>query len=124
MDEIYKIYGIRNCDQNIKLLDILEEAEVEFEFFDFRDYPPSAEQLQLWGEFEGDDFPINYRSSLFKKNKKKFDKLSDADKVAWLQEHYHCLTRPIIEDGQGDILSIGGRPERLAVKVFKLEKDY
>ena len=82
MEELYNIYGIRNCEQNEKLLDILEDAEVDFEFFDFRDFPPSEEQLRQWGEFESDNFPINYRSSLFKKNKKKFDKMSDVDRVA------------------------------------------
>ena len=124
MEDLYNIYGIRNCEQNEKLLDILEEAEVEFEFFDFRDFPPTEEQLREWGEFESDDFPINYRSSLFKKNKKKFDKMNDGDKVVWLQQHYHCLIRPIITNDQGDILSIGGRPERLAKTVFNLVKDY
>ncbi|EQC50516.1 ArsC/Spx/MgsR family protein [Bacteriovorax sp. DB6_IX] len=127
MEEFYKIYGIRNCEQNEKLLEILDEAEVEYEFFDFRDYPPSEEQLEQWGEFEGEEYPINYRSSLFKKNKKKFDKLSDQQKVVWLQQHYHCLLRPVIiqesEDSQ-EILAVGGRPERLAQKAFKLIKGF
>jgi len=124
MDEKYYIYGVRNCEQNDKLIEILDEVEIEYEFFDFRDFPPTAEQLKDWGEFEEEDFPINFRSNLFKKNKKKFDKMDEEKKILWLQEHYHCLNRPIITTEQGEILSVGGRPERIAKTVFKLIKGF
>ena len=66
----YYIYGVKNDDQITKLTDILDECEIEYEFRDFRDFPPTVEQLQRWGEFEGEDLPMNLRSNFFKKNKR------------------------------------------------------
>ncbi len=123
MEEKFIIFGIQNDELNQKLLGILEDAEVNFEFRDYRNFPPTPQQLSRWAEFEGEDFPINGRSSFFKKNKKHFIKLDDAEKYQWLSKNYHAILKPIIEDDSENVLSIGGRPERLAVQVFNLEKD-
>jgi len=123
METSYKIYGVKNDEQIAKLLEILEDCEIEFDFFDYRDCPPTNEQIINWAEFEGDDFPINLRSTFFKKNKKHFVKLSHDDKCSWLRKNYICLLRPVIENEENEILSIGGRPEKLASKIFGLEKD-
>lgn len=116
----YIIWGVGNDDQIGKLIDILNEFEIEVEFRDFRDHPPEFEDLQKWGEFEGEEFPINLRSTFFKKNKKNYDKLNTAKKAEWLARNYHVISRPIIEDTNGEVLSIGGRPERLLKTVFNL----
>jgi arsenate reductase-like glutaredoxin family protein len=123
MEENYKIFGVKNDDQISKLLEILDECEVQYDFIDFRDMPPSDEELIKWAEYENDDYPINARSSFFKKNKKFFNKLPENERFNWLRTNYICLSRPIIESEDGEILSIGGRPEKIATKVFSLTKD-
>lgn len=117
----YIIWGVGNDDQLVKLKAILEEFEVDFEFRDFRDYPPSVDDLLKWGEHEGEEFPLNPRSTFVKKNRKNFDKLTTAKKAEWLARNYQAISRPIIEDGDGEVLSIGGRPERLLKTVFNLD---
>lgn len=114
----FKIFGVKNDELITKLIEILDFHEVEYEFLDFRDCPPSDEQLYKWGEFEGVELPTNPRNSLFKRNKKKFDLLENPKKADWIRQNYHVIIRPIIENDAGEVLSIGGRPERLAKTVF------
>jgi arsenate reductase (glutaredoxin) len=116
----YKIFGVKNDELITKLLEILEYSEIDFEFVDFRDCPPTDEQLLKWGEFEGIEFPINPRNSLFKRNKKKFSVLTNTKKADWIRENYHVILRPIIENESEEILSIGGRPERISKSIFGL----
>ncbi len=123
MEETYNIYGVKNDDQIGKLLEILDECEVEYNFFDFREFQAEDFQIKNWAEFEGVEYPINLRSTFFKKNKKHFVKLSENDKYSWLRKNYICLLRPVIESKDGVILSIGGRPEKLAKKIFNLTTD-
>jgi arsenate reductase len=117
----YLIYGMKNDDQITKLLDVLEQCEIEFDFFDYRETPPTNEQLIKWAEFEGEDLPINTRSTFFKKNTKEFNKLTEIQKFDWLRKNHLLIHRPIIEDEEGNVLSVGGRPERIAKTVFNIE---
>jgi arsenate reductase-like glutaredoxin family protein len=114
----YKIYGVKNDAEIEKLLEILELHEVSFEFLDFRDFPPTNEQLLKWGEFDGTEFPINERSTFVKKNRKIFNGLTANEKFEWLRKHHQILIRPIIENEAEEVISIGGRPERLMKVVF------
>lgn len=123
MEAQFQIYSVKNDPETQKLLDILDQCEVPYVFRDFRDYPPQSDQIEKWAEYEGSQYPINLRSTFFKKNKKNFDRLSDSQKKDWLSKNYIALLRPIIEDDNGTVLSIGGRPERLAKIVFGLEKE-
>ena len=50
--ESFHIYGVGNDETILKLRDILDQAEVEHEFFDFKDFPPTTEQLEKWAEYE------------------------------------------------------------------------
>lgn len=113
-----RIFGVKNDELISKLLEILDFHEVEYEFLDFRDNPPSDELLYKWGDFEGVELPTNQRNSLFKRNKKKFNLLDNPKKTDWIRQNYHVIIRPIIENKNGEVLSIGGRPERVARTVF------
>lgn len=123
MDGIYKIYGVKNCEIIEKLIEILDDAEVDYIFHDFRDHTPTEEQIEEWAEFLGDEYPINYRSPFYKKNKKHFDRFNEAQKISWIQQNYRVIMRPIIYDEFDELSAIGGRPERLAKQVFGLVKD-
>lgn len=118
---IYKIYGMKNDDQITKLLEVLDMCEISYDFFDFREFPPTNEQFLKWAEFEGEDLPINTRSTFFKKNQKEYSKLSEIQRFDWLRKNHLLIHRPIIEDEDGTVLSVGGRPERIAKVVFHIE---
>lgn len=121
MRDVFKIYGVKNDDQIQKLLDFLTLAEVPFEFLDFRDNPPTDEQLISWAEYENMDYILNTKSRSFKEGEKKFNSLkTDKEKFDWIRKNYHLIIRPIIENEAGEILSIGGRPERVAKVVFNI----
>ena len=109
----YNIFSVKNDPISDRLVEIFEFHSVDFAFFDFRDFPPTDEQMKAWAEFESDDYPINYRNTLFKKNERWFKKAEEGKKYDWLREHYHVLNRPVVEDRDGKVLTIGGRPERI-----------
>lgn len=113
MAEHLNIYSIKNDPETDKLLQILEEHEVPMTFFDHRDHPPEDEQILKWAEFMGQDYPFDGRSTLWKKSERMFMRLEQEDRLIWIRKHYHIIKRPIIEDENGEILAIGGRPERL-----------
>jgi arsenate reductase-like glutaredoxin family protein len=117
----YNIFGISIDPQDNQLFDFFKHYNLDCVFFDYRDYPPSDEQLKKWAEYLDEEFPINFRNTLYKKSEKRFNSLTLAQKYDWLREHYHVLERPIIENFDGEVLSIGGRPERVFEKVTRDE---
>ncbi|EQC47885.1 arsenate reductase family protein [Bacteriovorax sp. Seq25_V] len=122
-EELHIIYGVKNDPLIMKLIDILEEAEVNFEFKDFRDHRPTPEQLMQWADFMEEEFPLNYRSTFVKKNKKIFDKLPSPKQYQWIIDNYQAIERPIILNEEGEIVWAGGRPERIAKVLFNLVQD-
>lgn len=118
----FKIYGAKNDEViTLRLLEILDLYEVPYEFIDFKEFPPTDEQLIKWGEHEGMELPINERSTFFKNNKRHYVKMTDAEKRDWLRKNNHLIIRPIIENEEEEILMMGGRPERIVKVVWDLE---
>lgn len=118
----YKIYGAKNDEAiTLRLLEILDTYEVPYEFFDFKEFPPTDEQLLKWAEHEGMELPINERSTFFKNNKRHFVKMTDTEKRDWLRKNNHLIIRPIIENEEEEILMMGGRPERIVKVVWELD---
>ena len=122
-EEHHIVYGVKNDPLVSKLIDILEEAEVNFEFRDFRDHRPTREQLTQWAAFMEEPFPLNYRSTFVKKNRKYFDKFTESKQYQWISENYQSIERLIILNSKNEVLWIGGRPERIAKVVFNLVQD-
>lgn len=117
-----KIYGAKNDEViTMRLIEILDTYQVPYEFYDFKDFPPTDEQLLKWGEHEGLALPINERSTFYKNNKRIYTKLSDQEKRDWLRKNNHLIIRPIIENEEDEILMMGGRPERIVKVVWGLE---
>ena len=109
----FKMFGVAFdpiCD---RLRELFKTFEVPFHFSDMRLVPPSDEHLKRWAEFLGDEYPINLRSTLFKKSEKRFYQLEHRLRLEWLREHYHVIQRPIIETANGEVFMIGGRPETI-----------
>ncbi len=109
----FNIFGIKNDPVAIALIELLDHHNIDYKFFDYRDFPPSDEQLKRFADFDESDYPINLRSNLYKKNEKKFIQLTESARYNWLREHYHVLHRPIVENREEVVLAVGGRAERI-----------
>ncbi len=107
------VYGIKNDIEMEKLLQVFADFEVPHTFYDYRDYPPTDEQLAKWAEHMGQEFPVNGRSTLWKKSERMFLRLDATGRMEWLRKHYHVLERPIIEDQDFNVVAMGSRPERI-----------
>jgi arsenate reductase-like glutaredoxin family protein len=109
----FNIYGIKNDPIAFRLIETLDFNQLDYIFFDLRDFPPTDEQIAKWAEYLEEEYPINTKSTLFKKNEKRFLKLSLIERLDWLRLHYHVIERPIVEDKEGQVITIGGRPETI-----------
>lgn len=111
-----KVYGIESCDKIRKLFALFDEHEIEYQFVDLRKNPPTEEQITAWEEFAG-DMPINRRGTTYKSFKKKFDSATRPEQVKMMLQSVACFERPIIER-DGEVIAVGGRPERLLFELF------
>lgn len=109
---MFKIYGIYNCDKIKKIKELLEREEIEFEYIDYKNFTPSVEKIQEWGDFYG-ELPVNKRGTVYKKIKKQYETSEYDDQVNLMIKNKSCILRPIVESTSGEILAIGGRPERI-----------
>jgi arsenate reductase-like glutaredoxin family protein len=121
MAEHLNIFGIGNDPEMVKLLEVLNDFEVPHTFFDYRDHPPTDEQLKKWADYMNQDFPNNGRSTLFKKSERLFLKLTTMEQNDWLRKHYQVIERPIVEDENFEILIVGARPERILKELCNIK---
>jgi len=113
MAEHLHVWGLKHEDQMDKLLQVFADYDVPHTFHDYRDDQPTDEQFQKWAEYLNQDFPVNLRSTLWKKSERMFLRLTHSERMEWLRKHYHVLERPIVEDENFEVLMTGARPERI-----------
>ena len=73
MNDIVKIYGIKNCDTVKKALKFLTSISMSYEFIDYRENPISENLFERMHQAVGFELLINKRSITFRS-------LSDSDK--------------------------------------------
>lgn len=110
------LYGIKSCEKIRKFFNLFEKFGVEFTFVDLLKTPPSREKVSEWTEFYG-ELPINTRGASYKKIKKFFDKYDEKKKLDTALKNVALFERPILEH-QGEVVCIGGRPERIFKELF------
>jgi arsenate reductase-like glutaredoxin family protein len=113
MAEHLHIWALKHEDQMDKLIQVFTDFEVPFTFHDYRDDQPEDDRLMRWAEYLQQDYPVNGRSTLWKKSERMFMRLEPAERMNWLRKHYHVLERPIVEDENFEVLLTGARPERI-----------
>lgn len=113
MAEHLHIWALKHEDQMDKLIQVFNDFEVPFTFHDYRDDQPEDDRLMRWAEYLQQDYPVNGRSTLWKKSERMFMRLEPAERMNWLRKHYHVLERPIVEDENFEVLMTGARPERI-----------
>ena len=91
-----KVYGIKNCDTVKKALKFLNEAELEYEFIDFKKVSPTTADIKRWKKAFG-DLPVNKRGTTFRKFKDQWEEASETQRINLLVENSSAIKRPVLE---------------------------
>lgn len=92
---MYKLYGIANCKTVKNARNFLEKKKISFEFIDFKKYTPTDKDIKAWANVFG-GLPVNKSGLTYKKHKDTFEKLSEAQKLKFIQENTSMIKRPIL----------------------------
>ena len=95
---MYKIFGINNCNTVKKAINHLDNAEIKYEFINFKKTPPTKEQLKTWKDAFG-DWPVNKKGPTYRKIKEDFEGANAATKYKMLMETTSAIKRPILMKG-------------------------
>ena len=93
------IYGIKNCDSVKKAMKYFKNAELEYDFVDFKLTPVDDEKISFWLKHQNIDTLFNARSTTYRNLKLKELGLSDEEKAEWLAKENLLIKRPVIEHG-------------------------
>lgn len=94
----YKMYGIPNCDTVKKARVALEKKKIDYDFVDFKETPPTAEDLKRWENFFG-ELPANKKGPTFRKIKDEFEAATPKQQLELLLDNTSAIKRPILESG-------------------------
>jgi arsenate reductase (glutaredoxin) len=94
-----KIYGIPNCGSVKKAFSWLSENGIKFQFYDFKNEPPTIAKITAWLEVQPMEILLNKKSTAWKGltlvAQKKTSKKEDAIKI--MQATSNLIKRPVIE---------------------------
>lgn len=93
-----KIWGIKNCNSVKKALDFLDLKGIEYEFIDYKKFPPQENFLRKWIKQVGIEVVFNAKSATYKKLGLQEQILSDEEKIALMKQNPTLIKRPILED--------------------------
>ncbi len=114
-----KLFGISNCDTVKKARVFLDNRKIQFEFVDFKKYRPSLDDLKRWSKSFG-GLPVNTKGVTYKKYKELFEKMTQPEQLAFIQENTSMIKRPILED-DGIVLSFGFDQDQYEKSLNKYE---
>ena len=114
-----KLFGIPNCDTVKKARVFLESRKIQFEFVDFKKYTPSFDDIKRWSKSFG-GLPVNTKGVTYKKHKERFEKMSQTDQIAFIQENTSMIKRPILENN-GIVLCFGFDQDQYEERLNKNE---
>lgn len=92
-----RIWGIKNCNSVKKALDFLDLKGIEYEFIDYKKFPPEEKLLRRWIEKVGIEVIFNTKSVTYKKLGISNKILSDEEKIALMSQNPTLIKRPILE---------------------------
>jgi arsenate reductase (glutaredoxin) len=94
-----KIYGIPNCGSVKKAFSWLSENGIKFQFYDFKNDPPTIAKITEWLDVQPMEILLNKKSTAWKGltlvAQKKTSKKEDAIKI--MQTTPNLIKRPVIE---------------------------
>lgn len=92
------LYGIKNCDTVRAARKWLSAHQIEFQFFDVREQPLTADQLEHWLQRVGEAL-VNKRSTTWKQLSETDRQRAADDAVQLLLEHPTLMKRPLLDTG-------------------------
>lgn len=99
-----KFYGYKKCGTCRKAEKALDNANVEYQFIDITENPPSATALKKIIKQTGADIKKFFNTSGVQyrelKIKDKLPSLSEKDIIQMLAENGRLIKRPIVTDGE------------------------
>jgi arsenate reductase (glutaredoxin) len=107
--DMYKLFGIPNCNTVKSARTYLEEKQIPFEFVDFKKYTPTDKDIKNWAKDFG-GLPVNKSGLTYKKHKDVFESLNDEQKLKFIQKNTSMIKRPILWDDK-KVLAFGFSPE-------------
>lgn len=101
-----RIYGIRNCDTIKKTLDWFDQQGADYEFIDYKQQPPTEEQLRAWFPHVGWENLINKRGTTWRRiEEARRDKLTPEKAISLMIEYPSIIKRPVVD--QRGLVSVG-----------------
>ena len=99
-----KIYGIKTCGSVKKALKFFNDANIEYEFIDFKKSLVGCEKIGYWIAKVGIDILFNNRGTKYRTLKLKELHLDDSGKREWLCKENLLIKRPVIELDNGSVI--------------------
>jgi len=95
------MHGIANCDTIKKAKKWLNEANVDFQFRDYKKQPPSLAELESWSNLVGWETLLNKRGTTWRKLDPALqENLDQAKALPLLVDNPSMIKRPLlIKDG-------------------------
>lgn len=92
------LYGISNCDSVRKARAWLETQQIDYQFVDFKDTPPTVAMINIWLASIGQTQLVNRRSTTYRQLQEAEKKLLDeGDTASVLAIHPTLIKRPVLD---------------------------
>ncbi|MCK0130919.1 arsenate reductase (glutaredoxin) [Flavobacteriaceae bacterium F08102] len=107
-----KIYHNPRCSKSRQGLQILKDAQVEFEIVDYLKNPPSEEEIkEILNKLKIPPLALVRKSEQIWKDEFKHKSMSDQDIIKAMHNHPKLIERPIVV--KGNMAVIGRPPENI-----------
>ncbi|MEF8709956.1 MAG: Spx/MgsR family RNA polymerase-binding regulatory protein [Candidatus Accumulibacter propinquus] len=110
LQQVVRIYGIRNCDSMKKAFVWLAEHAVVCDFVDYRQAAPTAAQLADWNLRVGWKALLNTRGTTWRRlGEEDRAEVDEARALTLMARHPSLIRRPVIDTGTA--LLVGFDPD-------------
>jgi arsenate reductase len=117
LQQVVRIYGIRNCDSMKKAFVWLAEHAVVCDFVDYRQAAPTAAQLADWNLRVGWKALLNTRGTTWRRlGEEDRADVDEARALTLMARHPSLIRRPVIDTGTA--LLVGFDPDRYAEELL------
>ena len=117
LQQVVRIYGIRNCDSMKKAFVWLAEHAVACDFVDYRQAAPTAAQLADWNLRVGWKALLNTRGTTWRRlGEEDRSDVDEARALTLMARHPSLIRRPVIDTGTA--LLVGFDPDRYAEELL------
>lgn len=98
-----KIYGIKNCNSMKKAFDALAQANIAYEFHDYKKLGIDAETLKTWIAQLGAETVLNKKGTTWKKlteQQQQYALESEQNLIEMLMANTSMIKRPILDTSE------------------------